>query len=136
MINRVRDGKRYFKPQQKISFAEWEDIHERAAFSKAFFRSGNSVRELMEINLKEVEDMILENRIKEVHEEHTMSDVLKKIFITSRQVQVDEVTGQLKYIRSFLAEIKSWMDFEAELLRLEASGKISIERNTEKNDAK
>jgi hypothetical protein len=51
------------------------------------------------------------------------------MFITPKQIQVDETVGQLKYIRGFLSELQTWVDFKAELEKKEANGEITIERH-------
>lgn len=127
-IKRIRDGKRYFKPQQKITFEEWEEITDRAAQAEVFFKL-NRVTNTLKDSLSDAESMILENRVREVHEEHTIAEGLKKIFITPKKIQDDELVGQIKFIRSYFAELKTWIDFKADLEKKEADGIISIERS-------
>lgn len=127
-IKRIRDGKRYFKPQQKITFEEWEEITDRAAQAEVFFKL-NRVTNTLKDSLSDAESMILENRVREVHEEHTIAEGLKKIFITPKKIQDDELVGQIKFIRSYFAELKTWIDFKADLEKKEADGVISIERS-------
>lgn len=133
-VQRLRDFKRYTKPQQKISFEEWEQIKERALKAKTFFKEDNLIYTTLKQSLTDAENIILENRVKEVRDVHTISDTLKKIFITSREIQYDELVGQIKFIRTFLAELQSWVDFKSTLEKQEANGKILIER-TEREDS-
>lgn len=128
---RIRDGVRYFKPQEKVSFEEWEQVCDRASRAKSFIRNDNLIYTTLIQSLKDIELIILENRIKEVREEHVVTDTFKKIFITPKKIQDDELVGQYKFIKGFLAELQSWVDFKKELEKKEAEGVISIERNRE-----
>lgn len=142
-IQRIRDAVRYVKPQQKIGFQEWQQIEERARQAEIFMNDSNEIYKLMLADLENSKDIILENRIREVHEESVITtkvetteqggvsvipEMLKR-FITPRKVQVDELVGQYKYLKSFLAEMKTWIDFRDELVKREADGQITIERN-------
>lgn len=126
-VQRIRDAKRYFKPQQKITFEEWEQISRRAAEGQAFFKS--EMYQVLLGTLNDSQDIILENRLREVQEEHIVTESFKKVFITPKKIQDDEIIGQFKFIRSFLAEVKTWVDFKKELEEKEAQGTISIERS-------
>lgn len=130
-LKRIRDGKRYFKPQQKVSFEEWEDITDKANEAAQFFEKHSRIVGILEQSLNDAQNMILENRVREVREEFTISETLKKIFITPKKVQDDELVGQIKFIRTFLAELKTWIDFKADIESKEAAGVISIERKKE-----
>lgn len=141
-IQRIRDAVRYVKPQQSISYQEWKQIEDRATQAELFMSEENEIYQLMLADLENAKDIILENRIKEVHEEklintHEVSneagisvipEFVKK-FITPKKEQVDELVGQYKYIKGFLAEMKTWIDFRDELIKKEADGQITIERN-------
>lgn len=138
MLTRIRDGVRYHKPQQKISFDDWEQITTRASLAAAFFKEDNYTFITMKADFEEAEKIILENRIFEVHEEITVSTQesekgiipqLKRIFITPKKIQVDELVGRYKYIKKLFAEFQTWIDFKKELESKEAKGEIEIEHN-------
>lgn len=130
-VQRIRDARRYIKPQQHVSFEEWEDISKRASYAAQFLQPENPINITMRESLLQAENMIMENRLREVKEVHVISDTLQKIFTTPKKIQDDEVVGQIKYIRTFLAELQTWIDFKAELERKEAEGVIAIQRSKE-----
>jgi CHASE3 domain sensor protein len=82
--------------------------------------------------LKSAEEIVLTNRVHEVREVKVISEFLQKIFTTSKEEQTDELVGQIKFIREFLAEVQSWIDRKVELERMEAAGEITIDRGTRK----
>lgn len=127
MIKRIRDGIKNFKPQGHISFKEWEEITDRASFAKQFLKETNLVYLRLKEDLESLQNTILENRVYGVQEENMITDVFKKVFVIPRQVQVDEITGQYKYIKSLLAELQLWIDTKKQLEKDEADGKITIE---------
>jgi hypothetical protein len=139
MRDRTRDGKRYFKPQQKITFEDWEDISDKATRAELFFKEDNIFYITMKSDLEEAKRIVYENRILEVHEEVTVTTQesekgiipqLRKIFIKPRKMQLDELVGQIKYISSYLAEAQSWLDLKIDLEKQEAAGTVTIERGT------
>lgn len=134
MIKRVRDKIRTFKPQQVISNEDWEDVQNRAKYAKLFLRKDNPMYVIITHDLKDAENMLLENRIHEVREIHHVTDTLQKLFITPRKEQMDEVVGQIKYLRGFIAELQSWIHREEELEKMDAAGVVSIIRSKEKLD--
>jgi len=133
MKQRIRDAKRNFKPLQKISYDEWESIRTRSLSATKFFDDSNIVYRSMKDGLDEAMDIITENRLREVREEHTVSDTFKKVFITPKKIQDDELVGQIKFIKDLFRELQSWIDFKKEIEEQEADGSIVIERNKEKH---
>lgn len=131
MLNRVRDKIHNFKPIGQISNEEWQDIETKYGIAKAFLDEKNPIFILLKEALKSAEDMILENRVREVRDIHKISKDFKKIFITPKKIQDDELVGQIKVIRTLLAEIQSWMDRHNEAEQMEADGKIQIQRSKE-----
>jgi hypothetical protein len=129
VLKRVRDKVQNFKPQESVSYEEWEDIKSRNAVAKKFISEFNPIYILIQESLKNSEDMILENRIREVREIHKITDTFKKIFITSKKIQDDEIIGQIKFIRSLLAEVQFWIDRMESLEKREADGKAIIDRD-------
>lgn len=132
MIKRVRDKLSSFKPQDVISADQWQKIEENFARASQFMTEENPVYQIFLNELKEAERIVLENRIHEVREIRFISEIMQKIFVTPREEQLNELVGQIKFIRGFLAELQSWIDSKKNLERLEADGKIII-RRFEKN---
>lgn len=132
MINRIRDKVRQFKPQEVVSAKDWESIEDNHAFAATFLKKENPGYRILLGDLKEAEEIILNNRVHEVHELRVISEFLHKTFKTGKKQQVDELVGQIKYIRGYLGELQLWIDRKVELEKLEGEGKIVIERSKEK----
>lgn len=127
-VQRIRDAKRNQKPLQKVAFADWTQISDRALEAEQFFKGGY-INSMIIDSLKDAEDAIITNRVKEVKEITIISAAYKKIFTTPKKIQDDELVGQIKFIRQFLQELKTQIDYRDELLKKEANGEIAIERN-------
>lgn len=130
-IKRVRDKLRLPKPTEQISFADWQQIEDRFVQATQFMLEGYQPYEIMKAELREAEEMILTNRIHEVKEIRIIGEI-QKIFTHDKREQIDEVVGQVKFIRGFLAEMQTWIDYKKELERLEADGKLIIHRDEER----
>lgn len=129
MLKRFRDLKKEFKPQGQISYEEWKGISDRFIVAKKFLSPTNPLYLLMQEDLKKGEDIILENRIREVHDITQVTDTLKKVFITKRKIQIDELVGQIKYLRDFFKELNEWISLKEQLEKEEADGRITIQRD-------
>jgi hypothetical protein len=73
------------------------------------------VREYLESALDYIERTILENTVMEVRETHTITDKIIKTFIQPKKVQVDELSGQYKFIKKFLADMQYYADLKKQL---------------------
>ncbi len=129
MIQRVRDVVRNIRPQETISYEEWQDIMDRFARATQFLDEKNPIYITFQEDLKNAENIVLENRIHEVQEVKTITKAFKKIFLTPREEQLNELVGQVKYLRGILAEINSWITRKEELEKQEADGRITIDRD-------
>ena len=132
MIQRVRDKVRSFKPQQVISFKDWSIINDKAAKASRFLSEDNVLYQTLIAELKSAQDIILENRVHEVREIRIIGEI-QKIFITGREEQMNELVGQVKFIKNFLAELQSWIDLKNHLQKQEADGSIIIRRKEEES---
>lgn len=131
MIKRVRDNLRKYKPQEQISFADWKEIEDRFIRATEFMTEDNFLYVLMQTDLKNAEEIVLTNRVHEVKEIRIIGEI-QKIFTTDKREQMDELVGQIKYIRGIFAEMQTWIDYKTELEKLEADGKIIIHREEER----
>lgn len=127
MIKRTRDKLRQFRPQEVVSFQDWQDILNRFAFASQFLAEDNPAAMIMRHDLQEAEEIILTNRVHDVKEVRIIGEI-QKIFSTNKEEQLNELVGQVKYIRGYLAELQSWIDRKVQLEKLEADGKIVIRR--------
>lgn len=130
MIKRVRDKLQHYKPQEVISFADWQDITSRFNFAKAFLAEDNPASQILREELKNAEEIVITNRVHEVKEVRIIGEI-QKIFTTPKDEQLDELVGQIKFIRGYIAELESWIYRKEELESLEADGKITIRRKEE-----
>jgi transcriptional accessory protein Tex/SPT6 len=136
MIKRVRDVFRGLKPIGNISYEEWQAVCDRATSASRFCDDKNEIYTLLKDELKKAEDIILENKIHEVHDIKKISNVFRKVFIFTKKEQVDELVGQIKLIRRLLEEAKSWIETKENMEKMEADGKIIIDRGSLRNGRK
>lgn len=134
MIKRIRDNLRKYKPSEQISYADWKQIEDRFIKATEFMQEDNFLYQIMLSDLKGAEDIILTNRVHEVKEIRIIGEI-QKIFSTDKKEQMDELVGQVKYIRGILAEMQTWIDYKKELESLELAGKIIIHREEEREKA-
>jgi hypothetical protein len=128
IIRRVRDKMVGLRPQQVIPYDEWVDIEDKFAQASGFLKEGHLPYEILKAELKEAEEIVLTNRVHEVKEVRLFGDI-QKIFTTNKKEQMDELVGQIKFIRGYMGELQSWIDRKVELERLEGEGRIAIRRN-------
>lgn len=123
--------------KQKITAEDLTKIEDQASAAKYFLNNKRFefIREYMLNALKDAEAKILNNTIREVREELTTSEKLKRVFITPKQLQVDELAGAYKYIQQFFADMQQIADtprqIEEELSRGKKS-RVYVETNKEK----
>lgn len=131
MIRRLRDVKRYVKPLGQVSAEEWEEISDKASYAKSFKKDTNPLYTWFKIRLKEAEDDILENRLREVHnfEFNNLTETITKMFIIPKKIQDDETVGEIKLIRNLFTQLDFWIQEKARLEKDEADGKIIIQRD-------
>lgn len=128
-ITRIRDQIRKLKPQGVITYEEWQQISDNASRASAFLSEKNPVYLTLKEDLDNARETLLENRLREYREfQYSTASLLRKIFTTPKKVQVDELTGQYKYIKSLLEEVESWISIKKDYERQEADGVITIDR--------
>lgn len=134
MLQRIRDAKKYFKPQGQISFKEWEAITDRYIYAQKFLSESNPIYVELKEQLKECEDDILENRLREVRnfDFNSFTGVVQRVFISPKKIQDDETVGQIKFLRQFFAKLESWIFDKEDYEKKEADGLIVIDRGERK----
>lgn len=100
-----------------ISEEEYRDISDKSSAAKYFLghERFQFIREYMNSGSKSALDKIVLNEITEVHEVRTITDSLKKIFITPKKPQVDELRGAYKWIIKFFEDMQMYADLRAKL---------------------
>lgn len=111
-----------------ISKEEYKEIQDNAAAADEVLTDGRFqfLRDLLNNQLKYVEQSILENTVHEVREIVTISDKLTKMFITPKKVQVDELSGQYKLIKKFFADLEQTVKIKKDLEEAIEKGKVVI----------
>jgi len=130
MIKRVRDKLRNFRPQDVVSYEDWQDIESRFVFASNLLKEDNPAYQILKTDLEQAREILIHNRVHEVKEVRIIGE-LQKIFTTDKKEQMDELVGQIKYIEGYLAELQSWVDRKVQLEHEEAGGKIVIRRTQE-----
>lgn len=126
-FKRTRDKILRARSKEVVPFVTWRDIEERAQQAEIFFTGNSHVYKSMRQDLQEAENMVLTNRVKEVKQIKMVGDI-QKIFSIDKETQMNELVGQIKYIRDTLSELQSWIDRKADMERREANGEILIQR--------
>jgi hypothetical protein len=128
MFKRTRDKipqtrKKTIQPQV------WQEIQDRADCADAIL-NGKKFKHfwgMVEQSKSYATETILYNRVLDTKEVHSVSDNFKKIFFTPKQVQVDELVGQIKLIKQLEDTLQGWLqtkrDFEAKM----ESGEVEVE---------
>lgn len=100
------------KRKQTLTRFEYDEIIAQAARAKDLLESEvwKFNKQYFETSLQEIETLILNNRVRDVQEVATVSDTLKNIFFTPKKVQLDELSGQYKWIKSYL----SWLELQVD----------------------
>lgn len=123
-----------YMPKTTITTEEWEKIEEQAKTASLFLESPRFkfIIDYLSAAQGEIEQMILNNTIRDVTEELTITESLKRSFFTPKKVQVDELSGQHKFIAQFFAFIQNTIDMKKQAEELEDKKKLVIDRSREK----
>lgn len=113
----------------KITKSQYDEIAERSRSAQEFLeaeRFGFILRYISN-SLESITTAVLNNTVKSVSEEITISDSIKRIFATPKKVQVDELSGQYKWLSQFLNDMAYYASELPELERKIADGSVTIE---------
>lgn len=100
-----------------ISSDEYKDISEKASAVKYFLNNPRFqfIREYMTNTTDDVEKRVVNNDILEVREERTITDNIKRIFITPKKPQIDELKGAYKWINKFFLDMEFYVNKKTEV---------------------
>ncbi|MBV6446313.1 MAG: hypothetical protein IFNCLDLE_02605 [Ignavibacteriaceae bacterium] len=120
--------------RQVITSEEYKQIEEQASSARFFLTSPRFkfIRNYLKDAKKDIEDKILRNTVKEVHEVHKIADNLRRVFITPKKEQIDGLSEVYKFIEKFFNDMETYVRIKDEADAAEASGKLTIERSKEK----
>lgn len=115
-----------------ITQKEYDQIREQSESAQTFLESATFefIREYLRNSLSSIENSILNNTVRDVTERVTIGQTLKDFF-TPKQVQVDELAGQYKFISNFMADMNIYANQIHDLDKQIEKGRVQIkeERN-------
>ena len=111
-----------------ISKEEYDEIADKSSVAKYFFSNERFkfIRDYLENSLKDIEQKIINNKILEVHEEHTITEKIKRVFITPKRGAVDELRGVYKWIKKFQEDLKYYAQLKKDMDDEIAKGKVIL----------
>lgn len=112
-----------------ISKEEYQLIHDQASVADEILTDGRFqfIRDYFKAQSDYVEKSILENTIHEVREIVTISDKLTKLFVTPKQIQVDELSGQYKLIKKFFEDLEQFVQIKKDLEEAIEKGTVKVD---------
>jgi hypothetical protein len=112
-----------------ISKEEYKEVLSQAAVASEILEDERFkfVRDYFNNASGYVEKSILENTIHDVREIVTLSDKLTRLFFTPKQLQVDELCGQYKFIKKFFEDLKQFVQIKDDVEDAIAKGTIKID---------
>lgn len=121
-------------PKTIITAEEWETIESQAKAAEAILtqKRFKFFIDYLTQAQSEIERMIWNGTIREVREEMTISETLKKVFITPKKEQVQELIGQHKFIGQMLSFLNNAILSKKEAEELEEKHRLTIEKNYDK----
>jgi len=122
------DNKRVFK-KTTISKEKYDSISSQSSASAEILSSERFefFRELLLGAKKYASTSIIENTIKDVREEVSISDKLKKTFFTPKKIQVDELSGQYKLISKIFEDLQYFVDLKLSVDQHIADDKVTVD---------
>jgi hypothetical protein len=116
-----------------VSKEEYELTADQSATAKYFLthKRFEFIRGYLSDVQEDIEARILNNTIREVQEEHTVSGILKRVLITPKKEQIDELSGRYKMVNDFMNWIDTKSRSKDEMEEAELQGKVIIEKSKE-----
>jgi hypothetical protein len=111
-----------------VSRKEWEQATTDGAAARAFLEEPrfSFMRDYLVSAMSSIENQIVNNTIRDVTEELTINDRLKRIFFTPKKVAIDELAGSYKWVSKFYAEIKRVSTADKDIEHKVASGELEL----------
>lgn len=103
--------------KKTVSKKEYEQIEDQAIAARELLEDERFafLRDYLKSATDYIEKTILENTVMEVRETHSITDKIIKTFIQPKKVQVDELSGQYKFVKKFLADLEYYADLKKQL---------------------
>lgn len=118
------------RKKQTISKEEFSDISDTAAAAEEFLNDARfaHIRELLNNAKAAAEYAILHNTVHDSQEINVVSDLLTRVFRTSKKQNTDELVGQIKLVEKFFADVQTLITIKNELGQEIADKKVLVER--------
>lgn len=118
-----------------ITQKEYNQIREQSESAQTFLESATFkfIREYLQNSLSSIENSILNNTIRDVTERVTIGQTLKDFF-TPKQVQVDELAGQYKFINKFMTDMQIYANQIYDLDKQIEKGRVQVKENRKGQD--
>ncbi len=116
-----------------ITPEEWERVQAEAQAAKELLEDPRFAffRQYLENAQASILDHFVRNRIKTVQEHLKISNVLTKVFITTKREQEQELAGRYQFIEELLADLKRIAALPQEYRKAHEEGKLIIQENAE-----
>lgn len=91
-----------------ISPEEYAQVEATSLAAKEFLEDDRFkfIREYIENDIKDAENMVLNNTIREYRDVTQLTEKITRIFKVPKKVQVDELKGQYKWLKKFMADVE------------------------------
>ena len=112
-----------------ISKEEYKEVLSQAAVASGILEDERFkfLRDYFNNASAYVENSILQNTIHDVREIVTLSDKLTRLFFTPKQLQVDEMVGQYKFIKKFFEDLNQFIKIKDDVEEAIAKGTVKID---------
>jgi hypothetical protein len=118
-----------------VTAEEMEKVESESSAARYFMTNSRFqfIRDYLQTASNDISEKIINNRVTEVREELTITDKLKRIFITNKKVQIDELIGAYKWINQFMSDMQTFVDLPDRYREAESKKKIIIRTSDERS---
>lgn len=116
------------KQRTLVSSTDVAQIKEEAESARKLLESPDFLffRDYLRAIQKSITELFVQNRIKAVHESTTDEQGVTKQFDTTKEEQMNELSGQYKLIETIMQDLKNFADLPAELEKAKETGSIDV----------
>lgn len=113
----------------KITAEQYKEISEQSLAAREILEDDRFqfIRDYLSSAIEYAESSILNNTIREVQEVVPITEKLTRIFKTPKKVQVDELSGQYKFVKKLLDDLNYYASLQEELDREVSNKRVIVE---------
>lgn len=128
MTKRERYKKLLTQEKIKVNAEDVATIKEESESAKMLLESPEFqfFRDYLRTAQKSIMDLFVNNRIKKVKESHTDDVGVTREYETTRQEQLDEASGQYKFIDTIFHDLAVFAELPKELEKARDTGKVEV----------